>query len=449
MLGRGRTKRGAKSANRRKIAAVTPGHYIPVRKADLVDALAEGPALATEDERRAFRTYCAMIGNIFHFEMYETLECLKDSYFYFNPETAVPGELTTAQLETQYQALYARLQQVLSDANFTEISKQEVQDAHETQGLVQVPVKVDLDDFREVRLYRRGQRRETRTVRRFFGFWNRTVELDVFESVVLLIVVKTEAELPEGWQKRTVGSRPMRPFSVMIKYFRNVPSADLNTLLPNVRAAMSLIDKLMLGVPALFGGIPLIMNLVPALTVLMLVLGFYLGVRSELADEEMAEAVAALGGLAALGGFLMRQWMKFERQALKYQKEISDNIYYRNINNNVGFFDYIIGAAEAQECKEAILGYHFVLTAEQPPTKDELDQQIEAWLAERFKTTVDFEIGDALGDLIRFGLVKETDGRLTAVSLADALVTLDTMWDNYFKYNGNGNDPEAVAEAVA
>ncbi len=50
----------------------------------------------------------------------------------------------------------------------------------------------------------------------------------------------------------------------------------------------------------------------------------------------------------------MRQWIKYEHQSLTYQKQLTENVYYRNVNNNSGIFDAIIGAAEEHmECKEA------------------------------------------------------------------------------------------------
>ena len=95
----------------------------------------------------------------------------------------------------------------------------------------------------------------------------------------------------------------------------------------------------------------------------------------------MKTAFAAMSGLVALVGFLMRQWLRYQRQSLKYQKELTDNIYFRNVNNNAGIFDYMIGAAEEQECKEAFLAYYFLRTATTAPTQAELDARIEQWLA--------------------------------------------------------------------
>ena len=97
--------------------------------------------------------------------------------------------------------------------------------------------------------------------------------------------------------------------------------------------------------------------------------------------------------------------MKFQRQSLLHQKILSDNVYYRNVNNNAGIFDYIIGEAEEQECKEAFLAYYFLLAPGDGPTEDALDRRIEAWLQQTFGADVDFECDDALAKLDRLGAV--------------------------------------------
>ena len=96
--------------------------------------------------------------------------------------------------------------------------------------------------------------------------------------------------------------------------------------------------------------------------------------------DEVKKAFAAMSGLAALGGFVMRQWMNYQRRSLKYQKALTDHIYFRNINNNAGIFDAVIGAAEDQECKEAFLAYYFLCTAASAPKQAELEDGIEIGL---------------------------------------------------------------------
>ena len=241
--------------------------------------------------------------------------------------------------------------------------------------------------------------------------------------------------MPERARKR--GRKPkVRPGAVLLKYFRDIASADLNALFPDVKVVMGFRDRLMLGVPALIGGVPILLKLASTLTVLFLVAGFYLGLANAVAGREMAGALAAVSGLVALGGFMVTQWVRFQRQSLIHQKILSDNVYYRNVNNNAGIFDYIIGEAEEQECKEAFLAYYFLLAPGDGPTEDALDRRIEAWLKQTFGADIDFECDDALAKLDRLGLLRRDGDRLSVPPLDEALVRLDRIWDNFFPFDG-------------
>jgi hypothetical protein len=144
----------------------------------------------------------------------------------------------------------------------------------------------------------------------------------------------------------------------------------------------------------------------------------------------MKKALAALSGLVALGSFVIRQWVKYQRQSLRYQIELTDNVYYRNINNNGGLFDYVIGAAEDQETKEAFLAYYFLQAAASAPTKSELAERIEAWLGEAFGINLKFEIGAALAKLQEFGLLNHQGERLFVSPIDGALVQLQNTWNS-------------------
>jgi uncharacterized protein DUF3754 len=141
----------------------------------------------------------------------------------------------------------------------------------------------------------------------------------------------------------------------------------------------------------------------------------------------------------------MRQWLRYQAQSLKYQKELTDNIYFRNVNNNAGIFDYMIGAAEEQECKEAFLAYYFLRTAKTAPTQAELEGQIEAWLKDTFDVDVEFEVDDALAKLDRLGLLRRSNERLSVPSPDATLALLDQVWGNYFQFEVES--PATAAEA--
>jgi len=237
----------------------------------------------------------------------------------------------------------------------------------------------------------------------------------------------------------------MVPGSVLIKYFRNIAATDLNALFPNVRVVMSMFDKLALSVPALAGAIPILLNLASTMTVLALVIGFYLGLVSAVEHDEMKAAFAAMSGLVALVGFVMRQYLRYQRQSLRYQKELTDNIYFRNVNNNAGLFDYMIGAAEEQECKEAFLAYYFLRVATTPLTQDALDGTVETWLKDTFHADVDFEVDDALAKLERLGVLTRDGERLGVLPPGEMLARLDRVWDDFFQVQVAS--PATAAEA--
>ena len=409
---------------------MAPDQFIPVRKSDILAALIEQGALAA-DERAKFRELCERLAAIYHYEYFGALERLRNDYYYFNPEIEPHAALDHEQLERAYADLMQSLDAVLKKANFVELPHVEISHAHRRRAALQVEVKTSLDDFRELRFYRRGRHHESFDVHDWLGMRRRRVEVEVFDDVVMLATMKSKAEIGSR-ELRKLERRKIRPGSVLLKCFRNIASGDLHALFPNARVVMSNVDKFVLGVPALATGIPILINLYTTITVLFLVLGFYLGLTAGVEDRDMKTALAALSALVALGAFVLRQWVKYQRQSLKYQIELTDNIYYRNVNNNAGMFDYVIGAAEEQECKEAFLAYHFLHTAPSPPTADDLERRIEAWLLAAFSVRIEFEVGDALGKLERLGLLSHRGEQLVVWPLDGALAQLRRVWDEAF-----------------
>ena len=404
-------------------------HFIPARKIDVLNAVIADGALGSEPEREQFRQLCKLLGAIYHYQYFDQLERLRNDYFYFSPDTDGHARFDSATVERAYGDLIEALTKVLHGANFIEVQHEEIERAHREHGIVRVNIRAPLEDYREVRFFRRGHHNETVEVAKWFGFGKRSVEFGVYDDIVLLVTMKTA----DTGKKR--GRKPkVRPGAVLLKYFRDIASADLNALFPDVKVVMGFRDRLMLGVPALIGGVPILLKLASTLTVLFLVASFYLGLSNAVRDEEMAGALAAVSGLVALGGFMVTQWVRFQRQSLLHQKILSDNVYYRNVNNNAGIFDYIIGEAEEQECKEAFLAYYFLLK-DGAPTEDALDQRIEVWLKKTFGADVDFECDDALVKLERLGLLKRDGDKLSVQPLGEALIRLDRIWDNFFPFD--------------
>jgi hypothetical protein len=415
-------------------------HFIPVRKIDVLEALIAHGGLAGEPERDRFRQLCRLLAAIYHYQYFDRLERLRSDYFYFNPALdAAHARVDGEAQERSYHGLIDTLATVLRSADFVEVPHDEIGQAHREHALLQVEVKAPLENYREVRFWRRGHHREHVEVRSWFGWRKRSVEIDVYDDVVLMVAMKqAEPDASHGRHRRKLRARPG---AVLLKYFRDVARSDLNALFPDVRVVMGLRDRLLLAIPALFGGVPIVLKLASTVTVLFVVASFYLGFAGSVREADTAGAIAAISGIVALGGFILRQWTKFQRQSLIYQKILSDNVYFRNVNNNAGIFDFIIGEAEEQECKEAFLAYGFLVTPGDGPTEATLNQRIEAWLKQRFGVEVDFECDDALAKLNRLGLLVRNGERLSAPPLDEALRKLDRVWDDFFPYAGAAAKP--------
>src|SRR4029453_8399148 len=325
---------------------------IPLRKSDIIDALVAEGRLDEADEAR-FRQLARMLGAILHYEYLEELDRLRETYFYFDPEID-PHEFGSAKdLSDAYRQLSDEFVRVLTEANFIEISHEEITQAFAERARVRVKIKAPVEDYRDVRMFRRGHHTETIEVPAWFGLRRRPLEIMVYDDVVLMVATKpdgmTAADARRALSSARRGGQKVRSGAVLFKYFRHIARADLKALFPNVRVVRSLFDHLTLGVPAILGGIPILIKLASTMTVLFLVAGFYLGLAGTIQDRDTEQALAALSGLLALGAFLLRQWGNFHRQSLIHQKELTDNVYYRNVNNNSGIFTYLIGEAEDQD----------------------------------------------------------------------------------------------------
>jgi hypothetical protein len=408
--------------------------FIPVRKADLIKVLLTGGTLAPPEQEK-FGQVCRLLASIFHYEYFEQLERLRDDYYYFNPQLETTMRFDPAVLDAAYLDLTAALAKVLKGANFVELSKQEIEVAHHQRPFLRVAVKAPVNEFRDVRFFRRGRRRSRMQMPRWFGLYRKSVDVELLDDVVLLVAMKPLSSIKQKWELRLMSERGIRPGAVFIKYFRNIRIMDLATLFPNVRVVMGNLDRLILWGPAVVLGTPMVVKVLSTISVLIIVLGFYLGFRTAIDEMQVSGALAAAGALAALFGFLMTQWIKYERQSLKYQKQITDNVYFNNINNNSGIFDYIIGAAEEQECKEAFLAYYFLLTAKEPLDQEQLDARVEDWLKRNFGMDIDFEVDDAVAKLERLEVLRREGDKLSVLGFDDALARLDYRWDNFFQFN--------------
>ncbi|MGJ5178498.1 TMEM143 family protein [Bradyrhizobium oligotrophicum] len=421
------------------VAANRRDRFIPLRKSDILDAVISHGGL-DEVQSSDLRELARMLGAILHHEYFDELDRLRDAYFDFDPEVPIGRHRSSGELDTAYGNLTDEFVRVLGEANFIEISHDEIERAFAEHALVRVKLKAPISDYRSVRMFRRGQHQETIEVPMLYGLRRRSQEVEVYDDIILMVA--TRPDEPTKKKRKTAawrGRNKIRGGAVLFKYFRHIARFDLEALLPNVRVVMGLREQLTLGVPALLGGVPILLKLASTLTVLFIVAGFYLGLSGTVHDNDTEQALAALSGLFALGAFILRQWGNFHRQSLIHQKQVTDNIYFRNVNNNSGIFNYLIGEAEDQDWKEAVLAYGGLLLASVPLSRAALGSHVEELLQQMFGLGRAFNIDEALVRLREFGLVSGADEALSALPLPEAIAQLERVWTNSLRVQSNSS----------
>lgn len=375
-----------------------------------------------------FRAFCKLMQSVFHFEYHDHLELLKNLYAPINPnrDTRKIGVV----VDEGDVSFTDSLDELLNKANYEKMSQSDIEAAFEESSLFELKLNIDFDDFSEVLVYARGESQNTETVSTLFGLIKREITFSNFDRVVIYVRYKDEVG------NDAPGSKPgATPGATMLKLFQNVPRADIEMLFPNTRLGMRNIDKLMIGVPALVGaGAIITTNVGASLILLATFVGFYIGVHSERIEMDEARLLAILAGLGGLGSYIWKQFSNFRNRKLLFMQSLTQNLYFKNLDNNAGVFHRLMDDAEEEECKEAILAYYFLLAEGSVSNEETLDRGIEDWFAEHWDCELDFEVDDALEKLKRLGLVKQRD-QLEVVELEDALRLLDQRWDNYFDYH--------------
>jgi hypothetical protein len=399
--------------------------FIPVRKARLIDALCAAPGL--DDSKTSFAQACRLLAALLHHHAFARLEELKALYEPFDPEhQASPAGVDRAPFN-------AALEAMLGGGAFTELSIAQVLGGRDQDTLQDVRIKHRAAGLGRVRYFVRGARTETVTPRRWYGLVKREIATEVYDDVVVVAELKTQETLTDPKEQRAFARlRRGAPIgAILLRHFADTPRTDLASLHPGAEPTMKRRDQLVLGVPAVAGGVPLLIQLANAAPIIFATLAAVLGIQGALTQDRLQHALAALSGIVALGAFLMRQRLKFNAQRLDYQKKLADTVYFHTVANNAGVLDGLMSAAEQQDLKEALIAWRMLLM-HGPLTRDALDRACEDWLKATFALEIDFEIGDALNKLRALDLVRADGAQFVATAIEPGLQRLNAAWDGEF-----------------
>ncbi len=428
--------------------------FIPLRRSELIEL-----CLATRQLDKSatvqFREFCEILAAFYHFRAHAQLERLKEQYAPFDPD-AEPRPLQSPpaeQLPGMATSVASEFTRLLAMANYRPLSQQELEEAFEVASLIPLHTRVDFDDFDQVLFFYRGEGEETVPFRRFMK--NRTMQIVTLQRVAVLLKFRDQEYFAA--RARRLENMGFVPGKIYLYLYKNIPRNDLELLFPNVEVSMNWKDRLMLLVPALGAAIPLILKVLPSMgllvaAILLVTMGPEItarfGYQTAGSSGLYPLLVALLSIGAALGGFAAHQYTKYKSKRVMFLKKVTDTLFFKNLVSNEGVLYSLTDAAEEELCKEAILVYYHLLTADAPLDQDRLDQQIESWMHDSLGARIDFDIYKTLRNLnelqaelpvgggrqSRSLLYRLPDGTLQVLPLAEAKQLVDHIWDHAFVY---------------
>lgn len=394
--------------------------FIPRRVGELTTDLCGLPWPQDHDGVEQFRSFSRLTSALYHYEFHDREQAITEAW---ERADADPGAATVVATE---------LTGLLDGANYTPVTMADLEYALANESLIPLRFEVDLDDYDELLIYRRGSQRSTVAVPKWMGLRSEERTIVVDERVVVYARVK-----PKSWfDERQIdpAERNLVPGQVSLKQFQNVPRADIEMLLPSTRVRLRLIDSLVIGVPAVASAVAVLTTkLLSTLGLMFLLVAAWLGLRDQQPEIDQAALVILFGGAVTLGGFVFRQWAKLKNRRLEYLKTLTENLYLRTLAVGPGVLHTLLSSAEQQEVVEVLLAYRFLLAAPGGLVAAELDTAVETWLQDSGQGDIDFEVDDAVAKLRRLEVI---EGRPTmrARPLAESLASLDRRWDDLFRY---------------
>lgn len=428
--------------------------FIPYRRSDLVEICIRDGKL-NEAQSQKFRQFCEILSAYYHFTSQKSLEVLKEAFAPFNPDadTRICAVPTPEELEQKEEQLVNAFEQVLQQANYTQLSEDDLQRAFESESLIPLKTAVDFNDYTRIVCYYRGDNFKTAYFKKFFRRTERTI--DNLERVALLLKFKDEAYFQA--RNRKIEELSFTPGKMYLYIYKDIPKHDIELLFPNVEVRMNWKDRLLFLVPAIGGAIPLLLKILPSILIIIGVLvlltmgeetaSVIADVSSENTSNLLPTLLAAFSVGATLGGFAVRQYTSYKKKQLQFLKQVSDTLFFKNLVTNQGVLYTLIDNAEEEECKEVILVYYHLLTTGGGLSGEQLDDAIEHWMEEHLDARIDFDIANTLTAMralqapVNGGTMKslvqcDEQGGCRVLPVDEAKELIDYVWDNVFQYSG-------------
>lgn len=390
--------------------------YIPIRAGELVEFLCseidplQGQSL-TAAEQAAVRRFARSVAGHVHTIYLCELRRLKDAYAAFDPD-ADPKPLhppTAGERAAILSNLFETFVRMMNRANYRRLTRDEMEEVMKGASDWGVDMDVAWDAFDKVEVFYRGKGFGKRVRRSWRNWWRKEwVAVPTFGRVAVIFKQLPHRRLGDGADTE----------NVFLKLFKDIPQVDIEMLLPGGRIRMPGLERLKLG-GSITSSIAYVVWKLSTFPLLSLLGG--------LATWSLW---ALYMPLALVLGYGYKTWYSFQVSRQTYTLQLTQSLYYQNLDSNGGVMYRLLDEAEEQELREVLLAYFYLWRYANSGgwTAAELDDYIELNLEKRLNLEVNFEIDDAIRKLESAGLVEVHDGRYRAIPLEAAQEKLDQLW---------------------
>lgn len=387
-------------------------HFIPLRRSELVQLLADDPDLPADDVER-FHQFARLVVATCRCEYTQLLEKMKASYAPFDPDGDVKPlhKFTEEERQQRLIDLLGDFAWLMERANYKHLNRDDIEPILHTSSQWGLRMDVDFRIFDRLAIFTRGdtvERRPLRKLRRFMK--QEEVDVPVWQRLVMIMKLRKHPRL----SKRIDTER------VYLQLFKNIPKLDINMLLPGARVRMTRFDRSKVGFPMISGLGMAMYNIMEDFASLALRLA---------AQPSMLMWGLATGAVS----YGTKSWFSYLGTRQRYNLNLTQILYFQNLDTNAGVLMHVLEEAQEQECREVLLAYFFLWQRGGPDgcTAEALRQMIEQELDRRAELKVHLEIHDALGKLERLHLIEQDGDRLRAVPIQRAIDLLHSIWTNY------------------
>jgi len=337
-------------------------------------------------------------------------EQLVSLYHRFDPDIdVIPAQLAVAiqvdagQRDLDCRKLFDEIANSLEYANYRRLKPREIQQALKVASHWGVRLKIRFSSFRRLEIYGRGDIVVKRWKREWIRFWRmREVDVPIYQRLVVVFRTKELENFPEL----------LDPDCVHVRMFKNIPKLDVDMMLPGTQVKMSWMDTGKIGLPTLWGVLLLASKLARSIWLLAMLS----------AIKFFSSFLLVIAIVIASVFYGVKSTFSYMTAKRRYQLNVARNLYYQNLDNNLGALLRLVEEAEQQESCEAILAY--VILIDSPSENlsvEQIDVRGEEILHLLTGIAIDFDANDAIRDLSGMGLAELTAEGWRAIPIKGAL----------------------------